>query len=165
VFDRFQVFEYPAWFLFTCFYFLPMVDILNFATWSTLNFKTNVKVVLFKWENLIKRIWWLSVTSIAWGNHLGSFYRYPICGPPFFLKLFNSSLLWDVFIINSVEQLQTRGVARYKMKCRHNLGRGIRGPHKAPSRSRAEPWWGVQGGEDHSLNVSGMFLSYILHLW
>ena len=32
--------------------------------------------------------------------------------PPFF-KLFNSSLLWDVFIINSVEQLQTRGVARY----------------------------------------------------
>ena len=30
--------------------------------------------------------------------------RYPICGPPFF---FNSSLLWEVFIINSVEQLQT----------------------------------------------------------
>jgi hypothetical protein len=26
---------------------------------------------------------------------------------PSFLKLFNSSLLWDVFIINSVEQLQT----------------------------------------------------------
>ena len=30
-------------------------------------------------------------------------HRYPICGPPFF----NSSLLWDVFIINSVKQLQT----------------------------------------------------------
>jgi hypothetical protein len=26
---------------------------------------------------------------------------------PFFKKLFNSSLLWDVFIINSVEQLHT----------------------------------------------------------
>jgi len=26
---------------------------------------------------------------------------------PFLFKLFNSSLLWDVFIINSVEQLQT----------------------------------------------------------
>ena len=34
-------------------------------------------------------------------------HRYPICGPPFFLFSFNSSLLWDVFIINSVEQLQT----------------------------------------------------------
>ena len=33
---------------------------------------------------------------------------YPICGPPpFFFFFFNSSLLWDVFIINSVEQLQT----------------------------------------------------------
>jgi hypothetical protein len=29
-------------------------------------------VVLFKRENLIKTIWWLSVTYIAWGNHLGS---------------------------------------------------------------------------------------------
>ena len=27
--------------------------------------------------------------------------------PLFFFELFNSSLLWDVFIINSVEQLQT----------------------------------------------------------
>ena len=27
--------------------------------------------------------------------------------PPFFFKFVNSSLLWDVFIINSVEQLQT----------------------------------------------------------
>ena len=33
-----------------------------------LNFKTNVEVVLFKWENLIKTIWWLSLTSIACGN-------------------------------------------------------------------------------------------------
>ena len=31
-----------------------------------------VEVVLFKSENLIKTIWWLSVTSIARGNHLGS---------------------------------------------------------------------------------------------
>ena len=31
-----------------------------------------------------------------------------LCGPPpFFFFFFNSSLLWDVFIINSVEQLQT----------------------------------------------------------
>ena len=38
-----------------------------------------------------------------------TFFRYPICGSPlfFFFFLFNSSLLWDVFIINSVEQLQT----------------------------------------------------------
>ena len=35
-------------------------------------------------------------------------HRYPICGPPLcFCIFFNSSLLWDVFIINSVEQLQT----------------------------------------------------------
>ena len=33
-------------------------------------------------------------------------HRYPICGPPSFF-FFNSSLLWDDFIINSVEQLQT----------------------------------------------------------
>ena len=33
------------------------------------------------------------------------FHRYPICGPP--LYFLNSSLLWDVFIINSVKQLQT----------------------------------------------------------
>ena len=35
----------------------------------------------------------------------------------------------------------------HKMKCRHNLWRGVWGPLKAPSRSRAEPWWGVQGGK------------------
>ena len=36
------------------------------------------------------------------------FHRYPICGPPLpFFLFFNSSLLWDVFIINSVEQLHT----------------------------------------------------------
>ena len=33
-------------------------------------------------------------------------HRYPICGPPF-LNFFNSSLLWDIFIIYSIEQLQT----------------------------------------------------------
>ena len=53
-------------------FYLYSVHISNFATWSGLNFKTNVEVVLFKWDNLIKTIWWLSVTSIAWGNHLGS---------------------------------------------------------------------------------------------
>jgi hypothetical protein len=52
--------------------YLYSVQISNVATWSGLNFKTNVEVVLFKWENVIKTIWWLSVTSIAWGNHLGS---------------------------------------------------------------------------------------------
>ena len=31
----------------------------------------------------------------------------PFVDPPLFFFLFNSSLLWDVFIINSVEQLQT----------------------------------------------------------
>ena len=37
------------------------------------------------------------------------YHSYPICGtPPFFsFSFFNSSLLWDVLIINSVEQLQT----------------------------------------------------------
>jgi hypothetical protein len=45
-------------------FYLYSVQISNFATWSGLNFKTNVEVVLFKWENLIKTIWWLSVTSI-----------------------------------------------------------------------------------------------------
>ena len=53
-------------------FYLYCVQTSNFATWSGLNFKTNVKVVLFKRENLIKTIWWLSVTYIAWGNHLGS---------------------------------------------------------------------------------------------
>ena len=53
-------------------FYLYCVQTSNFATWSGLNFKTNIKVVLFKRENLIKTIWWLSVTYIAWGNHLGS---------------------------------------------------------------------------------------------
>ena len=53
-------------------FYLYCVQTSNFATWSGLNFKANVKVVLFKRENLIKTIWWLSVTYIAWGNHLGS---------------------------------------------------------------------------------------------
>jgi hypothetical protein len=53
-------------------FYLYCVQTSNFATWSGLNFKTKVEVVLFKWENLIKTIWWLSVTSISWGNHLGS---------------------------------------------------------------------------------------------
>jgi hypothetical protein len=43
-------------------FYLYCVQTSNFATWSGLNFKTNVKVVLFKRENLIKTIWWLSVT-------------------------------------------------------------------------------------------------------
>ena len=43
--------------------------------------------------------------------------------------------------------LNVRGVAKYKMKCRHNLWREVWGPLKAPSRSSAEPWWGVQGGK------------------
>ena len=36
-------------------------------------------------------------------------HRYPNCGPPppLFFLFFNSSLLWDVFIINSVKKLQT----------------------------------------------------------
>ena len=41
----------------------------------------------------------------------------------------------------------TRGIARYKMKCRHKLWWGVWGPHKALSRSRAEAWWGVRGGQ------------------
>ena len=53
-------------------FYLYSAQTSNVATWSGLNFKTNVKVVLFKRENLIKTIWWLSVTYIAWGNHLGS---------------------------------------------------------------------------------------------
>jgi hypothetical protein len=52
-------------------FYLYSVWTSNFATWSGLNFKTNVKMVLFMWENLIKTIW-LSVTTIAWRNHLGS---------------------------------------------------------------------------------------------
>jgi hypothetical protein len=46
-------------------FYLYCVQTSNFATWSGLNFKTNIKVVLFKRENLIKTIWWLSVTYIA----------------------------------------------------------------------------------------------------
>jgi hypothetical protein len=43
-------------------FYLYCVQTSNFATWSGLNFKTNIKVILFKRENLIKTIWWLSVT-------------------------------------------------------------------------------------------------------
>jgi hypothetical protein len=53
-------------------FYLYSAQTSNVATWSGLNFKTNVEVVLFKSENLIKTKWWLSVTSIACGNHLGS---------------------------------------------------------------------------------------------
>ena len=54
-------------------FYIYCVQTSHCATWSGFNFKTNVEVVLFKWENLIKIIWWLSVTYIAWGNHLWSF--------------------------------------------------------------------------------------------
>jgi hypothetical protein len=53
-------------------FYLYSVQTSNFATWSGFNIKTNAEVVLFKWENLIKTIWRLSVTYIARGNHLGS---------------------------------------------------------------------------------------------
>ena len=55
---------------FSC--YLYSVQTSNFATGSGINLKTNVKVALFKWANLIKTKWWLSVRYIAWGNHLGS---------------------------------------------------------------------------------------------
>ena len=42
------------------------------------------------------------VCMLAHSDH-----RYLKCGPTFFVFFFNSLLLWDVFIINSVEQLQT----------------------------------------------------------
>jgi hypothetical protein len=51
-----------------------------------------------------------------------------------------------IAIILKYWTLQTcRGIAacRYKMKCRHNLWRGVWGPAKAPSKSRAKPWWGI----------------------
>jgi hypothetical protein len=51
---------------------LTLVVGMTMITWSGLNFKANAEVVLFKWENLIKTIWWLFVTFISWGNHLGS---------------------------------------------------------------------------------------------
>jgi hypothetical protein len=38
--------------------------------------------------------------------------------PPFFYKFFNSSLLWDVFIINSVEKLQTLPKTQSKIDIR-----------------------------------------------
>jgi hypothetical protein len=53
-------------------FYLYSAQTSNVATWSGFNFKRNVKVVLFKRENLIKTIWWLSVTYIACRNHLGS---------------------------------------------------------------------------------------------
>jgi hypothetical protein len=41
--------------------------------------------------------------NYVYGPDPCSNHRYPICGPPFFY-LFNSSLLWDVFIINRLEE-------------------------------------------------------------
>jgi hypothetical protein len=73
-------------------------QISNVATWSGLNFNTNVEVVLFKWENVIKTIWWLSVTSIAWGNHIGSLsYRQLVsmtCGMQLFHLVLHPS--WSI---------------------------------------------------------------------
>jgi hypothetical protein len=48
------------------------VQTSNFATWSGLNFKTNVKVVLFKRENLIKTIWWQckQIFFLKLGNYI-----------------------------------------------------------------------------------------------
>jgi hypothetical protein len=37
------------------------LDRIYVASGSGINFKTNVEVVLFKRENLIKTMWWLSV--------------------------------------------------------------------------------------------------------
>ena len=44
-----------------------------------------------------------TTVNAAYVSHIGTRF----VDPPFFLFSFNSSLLWDVFIINSVEQLQT----------------------------------------------------------
>ena len=59
-------------------------------------------------KNSVSECIFISYKNVA----LKSFYhRYPICGPPpppFFIFFFNSSLLWDVFIINSVEQPKTQ---------------------------------------------------------
>jgi hypothetical protein len=73
-------------------FYLYSVQISNFATWSGLNFKTNVEVVLFKWENLIITIWWLFVTSIAWGNHLGSLSYRPLVSMSCGMQLFHLAL-------------------------------------------------------------------------
>jgi hypothetical protein len=71
-------------------FYLYSVQISNFATWSGFNFKTNVDVVLFKWEILNKTIWWLSVIYIAWGNHLGSLsHRQLQC---------SVNILWDALV-------------------------------------------------------------------
>lgn len=45
------------------------------------------------------------------------------------------------------KHIQNSGVARARMKYRHQIRRGVWGPLKAPSGSRAVPWQGVQGGE------------------
>ena len=55
---------------------------------------------------------------------------------------YNTKDIHKLLIFTSI----SRGVARYKMKCRHNLLRGVWGPLKAPRRSRAEPWRGFKGG-------------------
>ena len=74
-------------------FYLYSVQISNFVTWSGFNFKTNVEVVLFKWEILNKTIWWLSVIYIAWGNHLGSLsYRQLQC---------SVNVLWDAIVPHS----------------------------------------------------------------
>ena len=74
--------------------YLYSVQTSNFATWSGFDFKANVEVVLFtgKWENLIKKIWWLSVTSIAWGNHLGSLSYWQLVSMSYGMQLFYTHL-------------------------------------------------------------------------
>ena len=89
--------------------YLYSVQISNVATWSGLNFKTNVEVVLFKWENVIKTIWWLSVKSIAWGNHLGSLsYRQLVsmsCGMQLFHLVLHPPWSIDHFQNNEIHCL------------------------------------------------------------
>ena len=79
---------------------------------------------------VVHPMWWHS-----WKSHRGAFLE----------------IMWVRFTLEKMKLLG-RGVARYKMKCRHNLRRGVWGrlwpPAYDPSRSRGEPWWGVQGGED-----------------
>ena len=96
-------------------FYLHSVHTSNFATSRGLIFKTNVEVVLFKQEKLIKTIWWLSVTSIAWGNHLGSLSYQQLVSMSCGMQLFHLVLHppWSIDHLPNIEIVLSFGTHRW----------------------------------------------------
>jgi hypothetical protein len=75
-----------------------------FVGWKVYSSSTN-KAKIYSYSIFVQQMYWLQDT-IYYSYPSKSYHRYDLWTPPFFF-LYISSLLCDVFIINSIEQVQT----------------------------------------------------------